>query len=106
MEFLILLGVVVVSFMWGWSTREKVARKQTDKLFQHLIEQEIEEQEQLVRIKIEKHDGVLYAYHVENSLFIAQAKDKRELEEKLCEKFPGKRFGCSEDNLKEVGFTS
>lgn len=106
MDFLILLGVAVVSFIWGWNTRETVARKQSERFFQRLVEREIEEQEQLVRIKIEKHNGMLFAYHADNSLFIAQANDRKELEEKLCEQFPGKRFGCSEENLKEVGFTS
>lgn len=106
MEFLILLGVALVSFMWGWNTREAVARIQNRKFFEKLVEQAEEEHEQLVRIKIERHDGMLFAYHAENSLFIAQANDRKELEEKLCEKFPGKRFGCSEENLREVGFTS
>ena len=106
MDILILIGVAIVAFMWGWNTRETVAQHQNRKFFKKLVEQSKEEQEQLIRIKIEKHDGVLYAYQSEDSLFIAQANDRKELEEKLSQKYPGKRFGCSEENLKEVGFTS
>lgn len=106
MEFLILIGVAVISFVWGWNFREAVAQRQNRRMFERMVENAIEEREQLIRIKIEKHNGVFFVYHEENSLFITQANDKKELEEKLCEKFPGKRFGCSEENLKEIGFTS
>jgi hypothetical protein len=107
MEFLILIVVAVVSFVWGWNTRERVAMHHTNKLLEDLMTHAVqEEKEQLIRIKIEKHEGNLYAYHYENSSFIAQASDRKELEKKLAEKYPGKRFGCTEDNLKEIGFTS
>lgn len=104
MDILILIGVTIIAFTWGWNTREQVAQRQNRKFFEKLVEKAQEEQEQLVRIKIEKHEGILYAYQYEDSLFIAQANDRKELESKLAEKFPGKRFGCSEENLKEVGF--
>ncbi len=104
MDFLILFLVAVVSFVWGWNTRERVAIRQSDRFFENLVKKEIEEQENLIRIKIEKHNGMLFAYHSENSLFIAQANGKEELEEILKQKFPGRRFGCSEENLKEGGF--
>lgn len=104
MDFLILFLVAVVSFVWGWNTRERVAIRQSNRFFENLAKREIEEQQNLIRIKIEKHNGVLFAYHSDNSLFIAQANNKQELEEKLVELFPGRRFGCSEENLKEVGF--
>jgi len=107
MDILLLIAVAIISFSWGWNAREQVAQHQNRKFFKKLVEQSQENIEQnLVRIKIEKHEGVLYAYEYDNSLFIAQANDRKELEEKLSQKYPGKRFGCSEENLKEVGFTS
>lgn len=104
MDFLILAGVAIVSFIWGWNTRERVAIIQSNKLLKQLSEEVEEQQENVIRIKIEKHEGVLYAYHYDNSLFIAQADCKEDLEKKLSEKFPGKTFGCSSDNLKDIGF--
>jgi len=106
MDILILIGVAIIAFTWGWNARETVAQHQNRKFFRKLAEQAAEEKvDNLVRIKIEKHEGVLYAYQLDNSMFIAQANDRKELEQKLSEKFPGKRFGCSEENLKDVGFT-
>lgn len=107
MDILILIGVAIIAFTWGWNTRESVAQYQNRKFFRKLAEQAVEEKvDNLVRIKIEKHEGVLYAYQFDNSMFIAQAYDRKELEQKLSEIFPGKRFGCSEENLKDIGFTS
>jgi len=106
MEFLILIAVAIISFIWGWNTRERVAIRQSSKLLEEFMVKSLEtEREELIRIKIEQHDGTLYAYRYEDSSFIAQANDRQELEKRLAEKFPGKRFGCTEDNLKEIGFT-
>jgi len=48
----------------------------------------------------------LFAYHKDNSRFIAQASTRNELEQKLNEAYPGKRFGVSHTNLLEIGFIS
>lgn len=106
MEFLILIVVSVISFVWGWKTRETVAIHQTNKMFETIAHKLEEEESNLIKIKIEKHDGILFAYRYDDSMFITQASDRKELEEKLSEKYPGKRFGCTEDNLKEIGFRS
>jgi hypothetical protein len=71
--------------------------------------EEIEEEEtaeEVIRITIEKDNGILFVYHEQDSRFIAQANSREELENKLKELFPGKRFGCSPENLKQCGFIS
>jgi hypothetical protein len=35
---------------------------------------------------------------------MAQGKSIKELENNLASRYPGKRFGATNDNLKEVGF--
>jgi hypothetical protein len=104
MEFLILIFVAIISFCWGWNLRERVVIKQTNKMFESLAKELQDEERNLIKIKIEKHNDMLLAYHYEDSLFIAQANNRKELEDRLSEKYPGKRFGCTEDNLKEIGF--
>lgn len=105
MEIFIVVGSVIIGFSLGWNLRERVAVIKANKLLAEL-EQIEEPSEEIVRITIEKDRDTLFAYHKDNSQFITQAKDRTELEQKLAELFPGKRFGVTEQNLIEIGFTS
>ena len=105
MEFLILFVVLIVGIHWGWIAREAVAKRRADLLLSQLQEMEEDTTEDIIRITIEKDNGVLFVYHEQGSRFIAQANSREELENKLRELFPGKRFGCSPENLKQCGFT-
>ena len=106
MEFLILFVVLIIGIHWGWNAREAVAKRRADLLLSKLEQMEEETVEDIIRITIEKDNGVLFAYYEHDSLFIAQANSREELENKLKELFPGKRFGCSPENLKQCGFIS
>jgi len=104
MEFFLLF--IVAFFMgtvYGWNLRERHAKKFIESLAEAAQE---EEDDTVVRIFIERHNGQLFAYHKDNSRFIAQASTRNELEQKLNEAYPGKRFGVSHTNLLEIGFIS
>jgi hypothetical protein len=107
MDIFIVVGLLFVGFTLGWNLRERVAVVKANRLLAEL-EQKVEEEtsEEVIRITIEKDNGTLFAYHKDSSQFIAQGKDRAELEKKLAELFPGKRFGASPQNLIEIGFTS
>jgi hypothetical protein len=106
MEILIVVGSIIIGFSLGWNLRERVAVVQANRLLAQLQEVEEDTSEEVIRITIEKDRDTLFAYHKDNSQFIAQAKDRAELEKKLAELFPGKRFGVTPENLIEIGFTS
>ena len=107
MDILILIGVFIVAFSWGWSVREQVAEHKTKKLMEKIEKQLHEEEvENIMKIKIEKHNDMLFVYDYHTDMFIVQAKDRPELEEKLEKLYPGKKFGATPANLKEVGFSS
>jgi hypothetical protein len=106
MEIFIVVGSVIIGFSLGWNLRERVAVVQANRLLAQLQEVEEDTSEEVIRITIEKDRDTLFAYHKDNSQFIAQAKDRAELEKKLAELFPGKRFGVTPENLIEIGFTS
>ena len=106
MEFLILFVVLVVGINWGWTAREAFAKRRAEFLLSKLQEMEEDTPEDIIRINIEKDNGVLFAYYEQDSRFIVQANSREELENKLKELFPGKRFGCSVENLKQCGFIS
>jgi hypothetical protein len=107
MDILIVVGAVIIGFSIGWNLRERVAVVKAHKMLAE-IEQELEQETdpEVVKITIEKDNGVLFAYHKDSSQFITQANDRKELEKKLSELFPGKRFGVTPKNLIEIGFTS
>jgi hypothetical protein len=104
MEIFIVVGLLIIGFFIGWNVRERVAIITANRLLAELEHIEEETSEEVIRITIEKDRDTLFAYHKDNSQFIAQAKNRAELEKKLAELFPGKRFGVTPQNLNEIGF--
>ena len=106
MEQLIILAVVslFVGLYLGWKVREVVAARRVAQLVQE-YEQTTKEviNESVVPVTIEKHSGNYYVYQADGK-FIAQAETRELLEDALIEKFPGKYFSVTPENLKEVGF--
>jgi len=104
----LILLVVYTFIIWlggsvaGWNAREKHAKKQVERHFEQLLEQ----QEEKIHIIIEKHNDILYVYDKDTKQFMAQGSSKEDVEKVLVERFPGKRFACTESILKEVGFLS
>ncbi len=107
MDILIIIGSVIIGFSLGWNLRERIAVVKANRMLAE-IEQELEQENnpEVIRITIEKDNGILFAYHKDSSQFITQANDRKELERKLSELYPGKTFGVTPKNLIEIGFTS
>jgi hypothetical protein len=107
MDILILFGAMIIGFSLGWNLRERIAIVKANRMLAE-IEQELEQETnpEVLKITIEKDNGILFAYHKDSSQFITQANDRKELEKKLAELYPGKTFGVSPKNLIEIGFTS
>jgi hypothetical protein len=104
MEIFIVVGLLIIGFFIGWNLRERVAAITAHKLLAEFDHIEEETSEEVIRITIEKDRDTLFAYHKDNSQFIAQGNNRAELEKKLAELFPGKRFGVTPQNLNEIGF--
>ena len=107
MDILILFGAMIIGFSLGWNLRERIAIVKANRMLAE-IEQELEQETnpEVLKITIEKDNGILFAYHKDSSQFITQANDRKELEKKLSELYPGKTFGVTPKNLIEIGFTS
>lgn len=104
MEIIIAIIISLVSFVFGWIVRERYAVRQLEKLLTQVQDMKEESKQDLVFITIEKHDNVFFVYLKETNQFVLQANTQEELEEKLLEKFPGKKFAVKQENLDEVGF--
>lgn len=104
MEIIIAIIICSISFVFGWIVRERYAVRQLEKLLGQVKAMKDDVKEDLVFITIEKHDNIFFVYLKENNQFVLQANTQEELEEKLLEKFPGKKFAVKQENLDEVGF--
>jgi len=92
MEFLILFISLVVGISIGWNARERHERR--------LFLQEIEEQQESIRISVEKHNDCYYIYNDVTEEFLAQGKTRKEVEDALHKRFPGKIFAAREEHIK------
>jgi hypothetical protein len=108
----ILVYVLLAFCLWGygvvcgWKAREKHALQLTQKLLDGLEEKEKEESNDKIFISIEKHNGVIYVYDKTTKTFMAQGNNKEELENILRERFPGKTFAASQEDLENAGLLS
>lgn len=100
--FIICLSFLLIGFNLGWRAREKAAERVVNNFMSQL--QEDEQDEDFIKISIEKHNNTYYVYDKEDNSFMGQATDRKSLEDVLATRFPGKRFLADSSNLKEVGF--
>jgi len=108
MEFLILFGAVLVGLFVGWQARESYAIHQVRRLLENgdiklNTDDGDEPEEDRMKLRLEKHSGLIYAFADEDDSFIAQGVDLSELDLAIQARFPGKKFSVREDNLKDIG---
>lgn len=104
-ELFLVLAIFAVGYACGWINRERAARNFVNKFIDENLEQlQKQAEEATIDILIEKHGEVYYVFQKEDSSFMAQGKNRRELETALAKNYPGKRFFASPQNLKEIGF--
>lgn len=102
-DLFVALAVFFVGFIFGWNLREYMAKRYVDQFVRENLETlEKFEEEHTINIVIERHGEMLYVFEKDGS-FMAQGKNRRELESALAKGFPNKRFYASAENLKEVG---
>lgn len=110
MELLILLIVAMVFARIGWGLRELYAIREVEKLdgiLRETLEEELEEiKKKYLPIKIEKVENGYFVYSLPDNAFMAQGTNRKELEDNLDKRYPGKKFAATPDNLKEIGFDS
>lgn len=103
MDFLIIFLVAFASVIWGitlgWKARERHAMKIAQELLDGL-EEKVEKQEpDRLNITIEKHGDCLYVFDRDSNQFMAQGKNREELESVLKQRFPGKTFAATQEDL-------
>ncbi len=107
-DILVYIACVIFGIVWGWNARENYAKKKLDMLLKTMEESEEQqpEEERPIPIIIEKHNDVFYVYDFKDKTFMAQGETRWHLEKNLEKRYPGKKFGASTENLREIGFVN
>jgi hypothetical protein len=106
MEFFLVFCVCLFFWLHGVFTGWNLHKQYTKNGSQQPVlpdDDEKNEQEDLVRITIEEHHGVFYVYNKKDNTFMAQGKNRQEIEEVLSSRFPGKRFAATLEELQKLG---
>lgn len=102
MDILFALIIFIVGVSYGWHLREKVAEHKMHKMME-TMEHLQEEEDDRIPVKVERVDEQFMVYDEINGQFMAQGNTWSDIENRLIERFPGKRFRASIENLKEMG---
>lgn len=103
MEVLI-IGVLafIIGYQFGSGITHRAHRNALRETLQNIQEQM---EERIVKIRLERHSGMIYVYSIDTDEFLGQGKDQAELEKVLMEKYPNKTFAATSEQLKEFGFS-
>ena len=104
--FILMVTIFFIGSIHGWGLRERVAKKRLEQFTEFIENREEDEETNMIRITIEEHAGVLFVYNKENNSFMAQGKNREEVEKALNDRYPNKRFACDHDTLVKLGFVS
>ena len=93
-------------FYFGWVTREIHAKRVVARLRQE-VEEIVDEKanefkKNVINIKVEDHDGQFFIYKKDDGSYLAHAETMSKLEDILNEKFPGKMFNATPEDLKRL----
>ena len=105
-DILVLFCGIVFGVLLGWNLRERFAQHVVNKILEEnnlLKEENQEENPNVIRMHLEKHSDVIYAFVEEDDSFIAQGKTLKELDIAIRARFPNDKFSVREDNLKSLG---
>ena len=90
-------AILVFGFMVGWWFREFVAKIKIKQLIES-----VDVSNDVVRIRLERMDGMIYIYNMETNEFMAQGETRNVVERNLKKRFPDTVFAATDENLREV----
>ena len=99
LDFIVLTFIIYFAFILGWRGRENHAKREVDKLFASMEDQE---DDSCVRIYIEKEQGFVFAYNYETDEFIAQGANKDALVKAMLDRFPKTKFIVEKDMIENI----
>lgn len=101
MEYVIFIAL---GFFLGWNAREFQAKMRIKRYLKEMQSEIIEDvKKDVINITVDFADsGEIFIYKKEDGSYLGHAKTLKELEDTLCEKFPGKLFNASPEDLAKL----
>jgi len=100
---LIIIANFVCGYLLGWKMREMLAiRRMNDHFITAQEKLKQLHEKDIVDITIEKHDGTLFVYNKRTSEYMAHGETQEKLEKMLAEKYPGKMFNASTEDMEKM----
>jgi hypothetical protein len=102
MDPILLVFLTHVFFFWlGWNCRELRAYLWLRKNVSY-VEEEEEKDSSQVQIIVDIKDDMIFIYERDTLRYLAHGKDHEGIEKMLMEKFPGKTFAASAQDLLKL----
>ena len=98
MEYLTYIIIIVISFILGWYIREFVAVINIRQTFENTTALDLSK----IQITIELKDDMVFVYERDSNTYLAHGDDAEHVEKILKEKFPGKMFAASAEDLLKL----
>jgi hypothetical protein len=102
MDFVVIIVCIFIGLVMGWKLREYHAMKTVHSFLKEIEEHQEKEIEERTKMRLERHNGLIYAFADEDDSFIAQGKDLEDLDKAIIARFPGKKFAVQEQNLIDI----
>jgi hypothetical protein len=105
MEALFIVSIFgAFCFLLGWHAREYHATRVISRAMEEFTEDTIAEfKAMVITIKVEEDsNGDLFVYRKDDGSYLAHGKTKKQLEDILNEKFPGKLFNATGEDMEKL----
>lgn len=105
MEILVGILLFIVAFVLGGAYGYKLRERVAERVLAHLLDEAEKEEkthDDKIQIVVEKHEDRIFIYKKDTHEFMAQGSSYKELNDALENRYPGKKFACSEEHLNMI----
>lgn len=100
------IAIGAIWFYIGWKMREVHAKRVVSQLreeVEEMFDKQIDEaKKNIINITVEDVDGQFFIYAKDDGRYLAHGESMSKLEDILNEKFPGKMFNATPEDLKRL----
>lgn len=99
-----LFAVLAIGIIIGWNLRESLARRRIERMLDELGQETTEKLlDSIINVTCEFHeDGSIFVYDKANGSYLGHAENADKLQAMLMDKFPGKYFNVSPEDLEKL----
>jgi hypothetical protein len=92
--------LLATGFIIGWFTHRRAVHLKIESIMQRL---EKGMTDNVIEVRIERHDDSIYVYRADNYEFMAKGINGGELGKELASRFPGKSFAAPREQIEKSG---